>query len=190
MPVSGSVQSQRSQSRPLESQNSDWEAPADDRHSHGSTSPSAVRVSTPDTDVAAVAYHSYRVARGTTALLPDHEMAPAIKAVKSAKHPAARMDGNLVDDIWLTTSGLRHRSHSSSLVQVPLTEVDRFIALLRGPIERLGLRFGIDLIIYGVLETTHETNQDQLSDGDIETLVYGGSTEAVQVPADHHEDAW
>lgn len=151
-------------------------------------------MSTPDTDFAAEAQHAYRLARGTNALLPDHELGPIIKSVESANHTAEKMGGNFVQDIWLTTSVLRRRGDGPSLVLVPLTEVDRFISLLREPIERLGLRFGIDLIIYGVLETTPEAAPDRLTDDDIteivEALSDSDSAETVHVPDDHHDDAW
>lgn len=151
-------------------------------------------MSTPDTDFAAEAQHAYRLARGTNALLPDHELAPIIQSVESANHTAEKMDSNFVQDIWLTTSVLRRRGDGPSLVLVPLTEVGRFVTLLREPNERLGLHFGIDLFIYGVLETTQETDHDRLTDGDIteivETLSLSDSAETVHVPDDHNDDAW
>lgn len=151
-------------------------------------------MSTPDTDFAAVAQHAYRLAHGTNALLPDHVLGPIMKSVESASHTAEKMDGNFVQDIWLATSVLRRRGDGPSLVLVPLTEVGRFITLLRKPIKRLSLCFGIDLIIYGVLETTQEIDHDRLTDGDtseiVEMLSLSDSTETVNVPDDHHDDAW
>lgn len=152
----------------------------------------AVNMSTPDTEFAAEANHAYRLAEGANHSLPNHVLTSIIESIEISAPSVERTDNDFIRDIWLTTSVLRRRGEGPTLVLVPLTEVGRLISELRAPLDRLGLRFGIDIIIYGVLET--ETVHRRLTDDDISQIVDNvdryTTPAVVPVPADHHFDAW
>lgn len=149
-------------------------------------------MSFPESEFTVEANHAYHLAQGMDRPLPDHVLTSIFESVQATTPSVERTDTDFIRDIWLTTSILRRRGDGLTLVLAPLAEVGRLTSELRDPLEKLGLRFGIDIVIYGVLE--FETVHSRLVDDDISEILddldHYSAPVVVPVPADHHFDAW
>lgn len=98
------------------------------------------------------------------------------------------LEEGFTERVWIATAVMRQMGTGPTLVLTTPTEAPRFSHRIRPALEKMGLRLGFDVIVYGLLEPTLDDFEFGIASNEDEPLFDGDESDELAVPSEAQVD--